>query len=495
MESDAVNEATVPDTSSNELSSSGIKSTAWIVLQTLTQNLASLVVFIVLGRLLDPDAFGLVAAASVVVLFFRILVDAGISKNLIQREDVSPDLVNTAFWSAFAVGTVLTGIMVAAAPLVSLLFREPRLTNIVRALSCILLFASLDRTQSALLDRRMAFRVQAARNITAAVVSAGAAIGAAVAGWGVWALVVQSVSFELVTLVLLWTLSGWYPSWRFAPRHLPELLSFGGRYMGIQVLQYSNLNSDNLLIGAFLGPVALGLYVVAYRVLIVLNEVMAVTVSRVGLAAFSRLRREDRDFGESIYRVAGISGAIALPIYAGLAVIAPEVVHLVFGLKWARAAAVMQILCVAGIAQTLVAFTHPLLIALDKVRNELRWNVVATVVQLAGFGAAIHFGIVAVAWSLAVSSLLFVPIRILLLRRWVGTSVRSYVSTLTGPCLATAVMAGVVAFIGRALPNAVLFERVLEKIAAGVVVYIVCLLVFDRKTVKLLTRVARTIRA
>ena len=211
----------------------------------------------------------------------RLLVDGGISKGLIQREELTEDLINSSFWTAVASGAVLTVVVIAAAPLFARLFHEPALVNVIRALSCVIIIASLDRTQSALLDRRMAFRIQAIRGSVAAICSAIAAVLAAFAGWGVWALVVQTITFEVVNLACLWSLSGWHPRFSFSRRHLSELLPFGGRYLSIVIVQYLNLNVDNLLIGVFLGPVALGYYVVAYRILIVSNDVLVVTVSGV----------------------------------------------------------------------------------------------------------------------------------------------------------------------------------------------------------------------
>jgi O-antigen/teichoic acid export membrane protein len=493
MVTSAADGAAISGPSPQDLPDAGIKGTAWIGLQSSVVNFASLAVFIVLGRLLDPRAFGLVASASVVILFLRILVDGGISKALIQREHLTDDVVDSAFWAAVVFGVVLTVIVIAAAPLVARLFHEPSLTNVVRALSSVLILASLDRTQSALLDRRMAFRKQAARGTAAALLSAGAAIGAAVAGWGVWALVVQSITFELVTVVFLWSLSGWHPRFRFSRTHLSELLPFGGRYVGIVVTQYLNLNVDNLLIGVFLGPIALGIYVVAYRILIVSNEALVVTITRVGLATFSRLQRDEAELKRAFYTVARLSAAVALPLFAGLAVLAPQAISIVFGSKWDRAAAVLQVLCIAGIAQAITSFTHPLVVALGKLRNELRWNLAACGLQMIGFGAAVHFGIVAVAWSLAGATTILVPARIVFMRHMAGISIRSYFVQLTGPTVSMAIMILAVLCVDRGLTSQGIIVRFISEIAAGAVCYVASLTLLDRKTARLLAYVLRSL--
>ena len=494
MVTSAADGAAISGPPPQDLPDAGIKGTAWIGLQSSVVNFASLAVFIVLGRLLDPKAFGLVASASVVILFLRLLVDGGISKALIQREDLTEDVVDSAFWAAVASGTILTLIIIVLAPLVARLFHEPSLTNVVRALSSVLIIASLDRTQSALLDRRMAFRKQAVRGTAAALISVGAAIAAAVAGWGVWALVVQSITFEFVTVALLWSLSGWYPRFRFSRKHLTELLPFGGRYVGIYVMQYLNLNVDNLLIGIFLGPTALGFYVVAYRILIVSNEALVMTITRVGLAAFSRLQRDEVELKRAFYTVARLSAAVALPLFAGLAILAPQAIHIVFGSKWGRAAVVLQVLCIAGIAQAITSFTHPLVVALGKLREELRWNLAACGLQMIGFGAAVHFGIVAVAWSLAGATTILVPTRIIFMRQMTAISMRSYFVQLIGPTVSTVIMILGVLAVRHQLGGQGSIGRFGFEVAVGAILYLGSLLLLDRTTGRLLGEVLRSLR-
>ena len=200
-----------------EVSQAMSRGIAWTGVQMAGSNLLSLVVFVVLGRLLTPRDFGLLASATVIVLFLRVLVDAGFSRLLVQREHLTPEHVDTAFWTAIVIGVAFSLLLAAAAPLVALTFGEPRLTNIVRALSIIFIFVSLDGTQSAMLERRMEFRSQAIRRLIAGLASATIAILLAVEGFGAWALVAQQLTLEGVTVLVLWSLSPWRPTLRFSP--------------------------------------------------------------------------------------------------------------------------------------------------------------------------------------------------------------------------------------------------------------------------------------
>jgi O-antigen/teichoic acid export membrane protein len=462
------------------LSRASVRGTAWLTVQGWTVNGTSLIVFVILGRLLEPKDFGLVAAATVIVLFLRLVVDAGISGKIVQRPSLEPELIDTAFWVALGAGTVLAGLSIALAPLTADLFGQPRLAPVIRVLSLMLAIAALDRTQSALLDRAMAFRSQAIRAMVAAVISSVAAIALAVAGAGVWSLVAQNLVFEGVSVVLLWRLTTWRPHLRFDRRYLGELLGFGGQLSGIRVLAYLAANIDNFLIGIVLGPVALGIYV-AYRILIVINEMLALTFGRISLPAFSRLASDRTALNQAFYRIAGISALLVLPICAGLASVAPHLVPAVFGSKWDRSIRVMEILAAAGVVQAATTFTQSFAIAVGRVNNELQWNLVLTTAQVTGFAIAVHFGIDAVAISLAVVSVVFWPLRLLFLSRLSGLSVLEYYRRWIRPAVCTAIMSGVVVVVGNLFPAHTPDVAVLAvQVAAGCLSYPLALRLIDR---------------
>jgi O-antigen/teichoic acid export membrane protein len=215
---------------------SAARGVAWMGLDSTVNQAVSLGVFIVLGRLLEPRAFGLVASAAVVLWLLRVVVDQGFSSALIQRGQLTSIDIDTAFWTAVVTGTAVAALTVATAPLIADLFSQPRLAAVMRVVSVVFVLAALDGTQSALLTRAMDFRSQALRRLAATFVSAVAAIVLAATGAGVWALVAQLVTFESVSVVLLWSLADWRPSFRFSRASFRELLTFGASVTGIRFL-------------------------------------------------------------------------------------------------------------------------------------------------------------------------------------------------------------------------------------------------------------------
>ena len=472
-----------------------MRGTLWLAVQAASVNISSLLVFIVLGRLLVPEQFGLAAAASIVVLLLRMLVDAGISGALIRRLTIDSELIDTAFWLSLGVGVVLTALNLAVAPLVADLFGQPGLTTVVRALSPVILLAALDRTQSSLLDRELNFRAQALRSLAAAIVSSAAAIALAVSGAGVYSLVAQTVVFEAVSAVLLWHLSKWRPRRRFRRDHLAELLGFGGRNSGIQVLGYVSSNIDNLLVGAFLGPASLGIYVVGYRVLVVFDELLSMTLRRVALPAFSRLQSDPAAMNTALTRVAGLSAVVILPAAAGLACIAPNLVPFVFGEQWTKSVAVMQAL--SGTAVVLAAVT-PLrnyVIASGRVANELRWTIGITVAEAVGFVVAAQYNVVAVAATLTAISLIYWPLRVLSLRRLTKLRPAAYWWPWLRPTLATIVMVCVVVGVGRLMTGVSHGVALVVQIVSGAISYLLALSQIDRPKLRDLVGMLRLARS
>lgn len=455
----------------DDLGRTAVRGAVWSGVQTWGANLLGFAVFVVLGRLLDPGDFGLVAAAWSIVLLLRVIVDAGFGRALVQRRVLDAAHIDTAFWTSVGLGVAFAAATAAVAPLVADVFSQPRLTGIVRALSPIFVLAGLDSTQSALLDRSLQFRVQAIRRLAAAITSGAVAIVLALAGAGVWALVAQQLVLEGVTVVVLWSLASWRPSFRFSRGCFGELLTFGGHYSGIRLLWYLTGNADNVLVGAVLGPVQLGYYAVGYRIFVVLSELLISTINRVAFAALSRLQEDLLELNAAFERASRASAMLALPAFVAVAELARPLVDLLFGPKWGPSAGVLQALCLAGVVQSQAAFASNYALALGRVRNELAWNVLVVAAVVAGFAIAVPYGIVPVALSLGIATSVFWPLRLLFFRRWTGLSLRRYYLDQPQLLAAAAAMAATIEVVRRAVQGNHPAVVVLAGGAAGLLAY------------------------
>ncbi len=419
---------------------------AWTALQIWGATVASFVVFVILGRLLRPAEFGVVAAAYTVTLLFRVVVDAGFTRYLIQRPSLPLIYADTAFWMGVTVALIFTVLVYFLAPYFALLFGIARLTVVIRVMSILFILTALDATQSGLLDRNMQFRVQAIRNLIATAVAGIVAVALALWGAGVWALVAQQLALESVTVVLLWRLSGWRPRFRFSTVCLRDLFPFGVRMSTIRVTQFAMTNADNFFVGIVFGRVALGFYVIAYRMFSVLNDLLITVINRVALSTFSRLQHKSELVNSAFYRASRIGSLLTLPTYVGLAILSRQVIVLLFGVRWMPSAPLLSVLMIAAFAQGQLALCGSYATGIGWIRNEFRWTVCIAAVQVGAFAVAAHFSVFAVAASVGIVLIVAWPVRLLPLRKIGGIRLSEYFAHYPRLVASTLVMAaGVIA--------------------------------------------------
>lgn len=455
---------------------------SWTIVDIWGRQGINLLIFLVLARLLGAEDFGLVALASVFVLFAQIVVDQGLGDALIQRREVTRAHIDTAFWVAIGTGLLLTAAgLLLAGPIAGAL-REPELAPILRVLSLTFVMSAMNSIQIALLRRELAFRSLAARSLVAAAVGGGVGIALALLGFGAWALVGQLLAAAAASVVALWTVSPWRPSFRASRTHFRELFGFGINVMGTDVLNYLSRNMDNLLIGVFLGTTPLGFYAVAYRIMEVSQTALVQVTRKVTFPAFSKLQDDADRMRRAYFRVTRTASVVILPGYIGLALVAPELTVTLFGSKWAESGPVARILFLIGPVLSVQAFSFALLNAAGHPHISLRFRFLTTVTNVIGFAIAVPFGIVAVAAAFVIRGYLLLPLNLYWMRVYAGIRPFEYLRQLRGIAVATLVMALAVVLVKVVLAGVLTPAGLLgvELLVAAVVLPL-ALLVLERR--------------
>jgi len=447
---------------------------AWKVTSQLFGQGGRLAVAVVLARLLDPREFGLAGMVLVFSSLVLVFSDLALGAALIQRTTLTEEERTTAFWTSVAAGTLFTAIGVASSGLVAGFYREPEVQPLLIVMSSTFLITSLATTHEALLVRDMQFRAVEIRVMIGLGVGAVAGIAAAVNGLGAWAIIAQQVSTALVTTVLLIVRSPWRAKFSFSRRALRDMSGFSGFVLGHRLLYYVHRNADNLLIGRFLGAASLGVYGLAYNVMLIPFSRIAGPVQQVMFPAFARLQDQPQRIAELWVRATRIVGAISIPALCGLVVVAPDFVPIVFGQKWDAAVPIIQVLAWVGLLQSLQTLNTEILQALDRTSTIFRFSVGFFSAHLLAFVIGLHWGVLGVAVAYAISTTLVEPIFTWMTARALKVSPFILVRALTGVVAASLVMAAVVFEVRELLVAAgtpPLLRLVIE-IAAGVATYL-----------------------
>jgi PST family polysaccharide transporter len=309
-------------------------------------------------------------------------------------------------------------------------------------------------------------------------------VGMAVAGWGVWSLVGQILANTAVGTAVLWLACSWRPGRAVSRSSLVELGRFGANVLGARLAFFASRRADDFLIGLVLGPVALGLYTAAYRVLLVATDVVIWTIEGVAFPLFSRLHGDRERTTRAFYALTQLCSAVVTPAFLALAVLAPELTHLVLGPRWTGAVPVLQVLALVGIPHAVTYLNKAVVDAGGRPDLSLRIAALTAFVNVIGFVVAVRWGILAVAASYAVCAYLLVPPSLWSVTRILDVEIKRYLRLFVAPAASALAMVGSLLAARAALsddtgPVVVLVVALL----AGLTAYLVVLSLTDRRLV------------
>jgi len=417
-----------------------VRGVAWSSAQNWGSALISTIVLLILARLLEPEAFGLLALATSLTLLLEVLLRRGFGQLLIQCADPTDELVDSAFWLSAASGVLLFAVALGVAGPVATLFSDPRLGPIIRWLALGLLTTALINTPQSLLERRLAFKGLAACSLLGAVGGGFVGIGMALNGCGLWSLVGNNLTAGLVRAAALWWISSWRPSARVSRARLRELLSFGLNIIGVDVLNVLSRRFDALMIGYFLGTTQLGYYDIAKRVLLALTQVLTQSVSSVAFPTFSRLQASAGQMRSACGTAARLTAAGAFPAFFGMVALSPEFVAALLDQRWTPAVPLIRILAFLGVIQVVIYFNGILLVASGRPGWHLAIKLVNTLADVVAVTVAVQWGIGAVAAAVVIRAFLLFPLPIWATHKLMGVIPLAYLTQFAAPLAASVAM-------------------------------------------------------
>lgn len=306
---------------------------------------------VILGRLLGPSDYGLIASVTAVIGVGEVFRDFGLASAAVQAKELSKNQKDNLFWANTLIGAALTGIAFACAPLIAGLYGDDRLVQLTQALSFTFLLNGLATQFRAHLTRNLRLFAFAATEIGAQVGALAVGIGMALGGYGFWALAGQQLSQGVLMLALLLVVARWFPGFFHRKTKMSHFFKYGSGLAGSQLLGYASRNADSVVIGATLGAGPLGLYNRAFQLLMLpLNQINAPS-TRVALPVLSRLQDDKKRYGEFIVLGQAIMLHIVTLVLAFSCAQATPVIAIALGDQWLAAAPIFQILSIAGFFQ------------------------------------------------------------------------------------------------------------------------------------------------
>lgn len=348
-------------------------------------------------RILDPADYGLFAMTQVVMVMLAFLNGYGFASSLIQQENIDRFRVRQAFGLLLILNLGIAAIQFAAAPAIAAYYTQPMVTDLLRWQTVMYLATPFMAVPEVLMSRALDFRRLAIVNLVAALVCAVTSIACAMAGWGVWTLVAAPTAMvwtRAIGLCIAQRFIVW-PSFDF--RGTRAMIGFGGAMLTSHLLWSIQTQADVLIAGRVLDPHALGLYAEALFLAQMFSSKVIPPLNEVAFPAYARLQSEPARLQAAFLKAIALIMLISCPVYAGLAVTAPEAVYTLFGEKWLEMVPLVQLFALAMPFMTLHVLLAPAVNALGHPRVTVRCSAFGAVCMPLVFLASVQFGVVGLA--------------------------------------------------------------------------------------------------
>lgn len=365
---------------------------------------------LVLARLLVPEDFGLIGMVTVVINFVQLFKDLGLSTATIQKQHINHQQVTVLFWINLAVSFLLTLLVVSSAPLVAWFYDEPRLLNIIYVLGTIFIFGGLTVQHQALLKRQMQFASLAKVEVISILASVAIAIFSAWCGLGYWSLVFMQLTQAIFNAVGVWIVCRWRPGFPRKTEGVSSLLAFGGNITGFRFTNYFSRNLDNVLLGQFWGAQQLGLYAMAYKLLLLPIQQINAPITSVALPGLSKLQTDPEAYKRYYHKAILLITTLSMPMVCFLYTSIDLVILASLGEKWAGVIPVFKLLVPAAFIGTFNVTFGWVLMSLNKSDRLFKLGIATSIINVIIFLVSVRWGVLGVAAAYGFSRIIiFIP--------------------------------------------------------------------------------------
>lgn len=464
---------------------------AWSVVESWSVQILQFLTFMIIARYVDAAALGIVAMALLVGQFFQNTVLSSLSAPLVSAGRHDPELDDTAFWIAAALGAGFALSTLALALPAQKWMGQPGLASVLAWLSLANFLAAFNLVPQATLTRSLMMRPLAVRSTLSTVAGGLVGIVMAMRGHGLTALVAQNLVTAATGSLILWMASPARPRLRFDRQKARAILFYGRHGTTTGIANFFNANADVLAVSMALGAAATGVYTVGKRALLAANLLLARAISRVALPAFSQIKHEPQRLADAFLKMVSATSLITTPAFVGLALIADEFIQIFFGERWMGAADVMRPLCLFGALQAIGIYNQSLMLAMGKPHWQTRLAILSALANLSLFFMTANQGIAAVANAFTLRAYMLYPFSVWPVILLLPLGWKEYGKAIQVSFFTSAAMAASVLIAERQLTGAAPPLRLACMIATGFLAYALALLVVGRSQVAAIILFAR----
>ena len=370
-----------------------VKGVAWSGIDNLAQFGVTFLVSIVLARLLSPDDYGLIGIITIFTAVCTVIINGGFTTALIRKKDATDDDYNTAFIVNLVLSLLLYAVIFLCSPLIADFFRREELVALTQVSSLGMVVGALALVQQTRLTKRIDFKTQAKITLVASVCSGVVGITMAVIGFGVWALVGQTLSSQMLRTVLLWFYNKWVPQFKFSKTSFHELFGFGWKMMLSGLLDTVWKELYQVVVGKFYTPATLGQYTRAKQFSSLFSSNLTSVIQRVTYPVLSNIQDDKERMVSAYRRIIKVTMFVTAICMFFLGAISEPLLYCLIGPKWHEAAVYLPLICITGSTYPLHAINLNMLQVQGRSDLFLGLEVIKKIIGIAPLSVCIFYGI------------------------------------------------------------------------------------------------------
>lgn len=417
----------------------------WRFAERCGAQVVTLIVSIVLARILAPEDYGQIALITVFTTIMQVFVDSGLGTALIQKKDADDLDFSSVFYFNFVVCLILYAVMFVSAPLIAGFYNDGSLTPIIRVISLTIVISGVKGIQQSYVSRNMLFKRFFYATLGGTIFSAFLGIALAYAGFGVWAIVAQQLSNTTIDTLILWLTVKWRPKKMFSWNRLKGLLSYGWKLLLSALLDTGYNNIRSLVIGKMYSSADLAYYDQGKKFPNVIVTNINTSIDSVLLPTMSNAQDNPEHVKSMTRRSIKTSTYIMAPMMMGLAFCAEPIVRLVLTDKWLPCVPFLRIFCITYMFYPIHTANLNAIKAMGRSDYFLKLEIAKKVVGMILLLSTMWFGVMAMAYSLLVSSMTSMIINSWPNKELLGYSLKEQIADIL-PGILIAVIMGIVIF-------------------------------------------------
>lgn len=459
-----------------------ISGVLWSAAERFSLQGIQFIINIIMARLLMPSDYGMIGMLAIFIQISQLFIDGGFTNALIQRKDRTEIDFSTVFYFNVFISLFFYFLIFISAPWIAEFYRMPELILVTRVITLNFILSSLSAIHRIKLTINIDFKTQSKVSLISAVSSGILGICMAYSGFGVWALVFQSLLNNLLLTILFYFFYRWTPLFSFSISSFKRLFSFGSKLLMSSLIHSVYYNLYSIVIGRRFSAIDLGYYTRAEQFAIFPSANVNAVISRVTFPILSSIQDDNERLTQAYRKYIRLASYLIFPLMVGLAVLAKPLIILLLTEKWIGIVILLQILCFDWMFDHLSGINLNLLYVKGRSDLALRLELIKKTIATIILFSSIPFGLIGMCLGRVLYSLIATYLNTYYTKDLIGLSFLKQVKDIVPFFLLSLLMGAVCAFTISFIESYIL--KILVGFFVGAIVYVSLSILFRFESIR-----------